>query len=178
MRAGLALLFLVAVGGAASAAERGHWMRDHFTGEWLVGTGAWRTSIGVDTHAPGFDVFGGGGELDLGLEVGSGLGIVASGRVLTDGTYLEWLGGLGLQMHVSDRVRLRASPAAGQAIVKGDKAVLVGGFVTGSVDLYPFGSGRVASTIALRFDVDGVVGGGKELPDSSIALSLGVGLRY
>src|SRR6185369_5127529 len=91
------------LGATASAAERGHWLRDHFTGEWLVGAAGWRTSIGVDTHAPGFDEPGGGGELVLGLEVGSGFGIVASGRALAGPGYLEGLAGLGLQLHISDR---------------------------------------------------------------------------
>jgi hypothetical protein len=79
---------------------------------------------------------------------------------------------------VSDRVRLKASPAAGQLTVAGASAVLVGGFLAGSVDVVAFGGGRVAATIGLRFDVDGVVNGDKTLPQASIALALGVGLRY
>src|SRR5262249_14319956 len=109
-------LALVLVSATASAAEHGHWLRDHFTGEWLVGSGGWRTTTGVDTHAPGFDTVGGGGELVLGLEVGQGFAIFASGRVLAAQSYLEGLAGLGLQLHVGDRVRLRASPAAGQIL--------------------------------------------------------------
>ena len=143
-----------------------------------MGTGGWRTSIGVDTHAPGFDELGGGTELSLGFEVGSGFAILGSGRVIAGGGYLEGLAALVLQLRVSDRVRVRAGPSAGQISLKGDSAKLVGGFLAGSVDLFAFGGGRVATTIGLRFDVDGLVGGGKELPDSSISLAVGVGLRY
>jgi hypothetical protein len=172
----LALAFLFC--GTAGAAERGHWLRDHFTGELFVGSGGWRSSISSSDHAPGFDELAGGAELLLGLEVGSGFAIVGSGRVLAGGDYLEGLAGLGLQLHVSDRVRIRASPAAGQLSLKADKGVLVGGFVAGSIDLIPFGGGRVAATIGLRLDIDGVLGGGLELPDSTLSLAIGVGLRY
>jgi hypothetical protein len=175
MKRALLLLLLTATAGAA---ERGHWLRDHFSGEWVVGAAAWRTSIGVDTNAPGFDKPAGGGDLYLGLEVGGGFSIFASGRVLAGSDYLEGLAGLGLQLRVSDRVRLKASPAAGQLTVAGASALLVGGFLAGSVDVVAFGGGRVAATIGLRFDVDGVVNGDKTLPQASIALALGVGLRY
>ena len=170
----LALVMTTAVG----AAERGHWLRDHFTGELFVGSGGWRSSISSSDHAPGFDELGGGAELLLGLEVGSGFAIVGSGRVLAGDQYLEGLAGLGLQLHVGDRVRIRASPAAGQMTLKGDNGILVGGFVAGSIDLIPFGGGRVAATIGLRLDIDGVLGGGLELPDTSLSLAIGVGLRY
>lgn len=173
-----ALCALVLLTSAAGAAERGHWLRDHFSGEWVVGAAAWRTAIGVDTNAPGFDKAAGGGDLYLGLEVGSGLSIFGSGRVLAGSGYLEGLAGVGLQLRLSDRVRIKASPAAGQLSLNGATAVLVGGFLAGSVDLIAFGGGRVAATIGLRFDVDGLVNGGKTLPEASIALAAGVGLRY
>jgi hypothetical protein len=162
----------------AFAAERGTWLRDHFTGEVLVGAAGWRTTIGVDTNAPGFNTVGGGGELNLGLEVGSGFAIFVSGRVLAGGGYLEGVAGLGVQLRLSDRVRLRAGPAAGQLLVDGLTAVIVGGYLAGSIDLIPFGRGRVAFSIAVRFDVDGLVAGSPRLPDTSMALSAGIGLRY
>jgi hypothetical protein len=163
---------------AAAAVEQGHWLRDHFTGEWLVGTGGWRTSIGVDTHAPGFDELGGGTELSLGFEVGSGFAILGQGRVIAGGGYLEGTAALVLQLHVSDRVRVRAGPSAGRISLKGESAALAGGFLAGSVDLFAFGGGRVATTLGLRFDVDGLVDAGPKLPSSSISLAIGVGLRY
>jgi hypothetical protein len=172
------LFFLLVGGGTAGAAERGHWLRDHFSGEWVIGAAAWRTAIGVDTNAPGFDVAAGGGDLYLGLEVGSGFAVIASGRVLAGRGYVEGQGGLGLQLRLSDRVRLRAGPAAGQVSFDGDQKVLAGGFLAGSVDLIPFGGGRVAATIGLRFDVDGLIGDSRKLPSASIGLALGVGLRY
>jgi hypothetical protein len=174
----LAIALAVVTGGSAQAVERGHWLRDHFSGEWVVGAAGWRTAIGVDTNAPGFDKVAGGGDLYLGLEVGYGLSIFGSGRVLAGRNYLEGLAGLGLQLRVGDRVRLKASPAAGQLSFNRASAVLVGGFLAVSVDLVAFGGGRVAATIGMRFDVDGLINGGRTLPESSIALAVGVGLRY
>jgi hypothetical protein len=173
-----AAALIVLLCGTAGAAERGHWLRDHFSGEWVVGAAAWRTAIGVDNNAPGFDKPAGGGDLYLGLEVGSGFSIFGSGRVLAGSGYLEGLAGLGLQLRLSDRVRIKASPAAGQMTLDGDSKVIVGAFVAGSVDIIPFGGGRVAATIGLRFDADGLIGASKRLPGGSIALALGVGLRY
>src|SRR4051812_8579262 len=141
------LALIVLFSGTAGAAERGHWLRDHFTGELFVGSGGWRSSISSSDHAPGFDELGGGAELLLGFEVGSGFAIVGSGRVLASGDYLEGLAGLVLQLHLGDRVRIRLSPAAGQMTLKGDPGVLIGGFLAGSIDLVPFGGGRVAATI-------------------------------
>ena len=172
------LALVVLLSATAGAAERGHWLREHFTGEWLVGAGSWRTSVGVDPRAPGFEELSGGSELDVGFELGSGFGLLGYGRVLAGSGFLEGLAGVAVQLHVSDRVRLRAGPGAGELLLGDDHAVLVGGFLAGSVDLFVFGGGRIAATLGLRFDVDGLVGGGTELPDASLALALGVGLRY
>src|SRR4051812_29315807 len=95
-------LLLVMLSTVAAEAAEGHWWRDHAVAEWMVGTGGWRTGIGVDVRAPGFDAVGGGTEVWLGLELGSGLGIVAGGRFLAgvrgDSGYLEGMGSLALQL--------------------------------------------------------------------------------
>ena len=55
---------------------------------------------------------------------------------------------------------------------------IVGGFVAGSIDVFPLGAGRLSTTVSLRFDVDADVGATTFLPDASVALALGLGVRY
>lgn len=174
----LVVLALVLFSSLAQAEQRARWLREHALAEWAVGTGGWRTGIGVDVRAPGFEQVGGGGELTAGLEVTGGVGLFASGRVLAGGGYLEGLAGIGVQLRVSERVRLRAGPAVGQATLGGDRAVMVGGFAVGSIDLFPLGGGRIATALSLRVDVDSMIGARTLLPDSSLGLSAGLGLRY
>ena len=84
---------------------------------------------------------------------------------------------LALQLRLG-RVRLRAGPAAGQAQWRGDRATLVGALVAGSIDLFALGGGRLSTTILVRLDIDADLGATTYLPDSSVALALGVGVRY
>jgi hypothetical protein len=165
------------------AAEGTSWLREHGLVEWLVGTGGWRTALGLDAASPGFDAFGGGGELLAGVELASGLGLFGSGRVIVgvrgQDLYVEGLGGLGLQLRANDRVRVRAGVAAGRATLPDDAGTLVGGFLAGSVDVLPLGAGgRLATALALRLDIDGVLGAGARLPERSLGLAVGVGVRY
>lgn len=159
------------------------WLRDRLDVEWVVATGGWRSAVSAsDSRSPGFDALAGGGEFVLGLEVGAGLAIVGDGRVLAGEaggahTFFEGLGGVALQLRVG-RVRMRAGPAAGQAKYHGDQATLVGGFVAGSVDVFQLGAGRLSTTVSLRLDVDADLGTTTFLPDSSVALALGLGVRY
>jgi hypothetical protein len=160
------------------------WLRDRLDVEWVVAAGGWRSAISsTDQRAPGFDSLAGGGEFVLGLDVGAGLAVVGVGRVFageaggTQHTYFEALGSLALQLRVG-RARLRAGPAAGQTKWRGDTATLVGGFVAGSIDVFPLGPGRLATTVSLRFDVDADLGQVTYLPESSAALALGLGVRY
>jgi hypothetical protein len=110
---------------------------------------------------------------------------------------LDGAGGLGLQLRVSDWVRLRGGAAAGQlragipaSLRNGGpseiQAITVGGWLAASVDLFALG-GHIATTISLRLDVDGLLGlpapppsGGsaRVLPDQTLALALGLGFRY
>jgi hypothetical protein len=177
----LALAIVLAATGTAHAGPAAHWVRDHALVEWTVGTAGWRSGIDPDSRQPGFDAVGGGGELLAGLEIGSGVGLIASGRVLaaTRGgdLYVEGLGGLGLHLRVNERVRLRFGAAGGRATLRDDAGVLVGGFAATSIDVVSFG-GRLALALAARLDIDGLVGKSTLLPDSSLALALGLGIRY
>lgn len=163
-------------------AQKAAWLRDRVDVEWVVGTGGWRTSVGMDIRAPGFDALAGGGEAVLGLDVGAGLAVVGDGRVLAGEAagghiYFEGLGGLALQLRLG-RVRLRAGPAAGEVRFRGDTAVLVGGFLGGSIDLFPLGAGRLATTVSLRLDLDEDLGTLTYVPDASVAFGIGLGVRY
>src|SRR5262245_35435312 len=99
--------------------------------EWLIGAGGWRTGVSNAGPGSGFHVLGAGGELLLGMEFSRGLGFCLSGRILAgrhlDELYLEGMGGIGLHLRLSDAVRLRGGPAAGQMILGTTGTVLVGG---------------------------------------------------
>jgi hypothetical protein len=177
----LALALLVPA--PARAAPGGAWLRERINLEWVAGAGAWRSSLGTDVRAPGFDAFAGGGELLVGLDIGLGLGLVLTGRVLAGAvsnvtTYLEGLGGVGVQLRLGNRVRIRAGAAAGQARWHGDAATLVGGFLAGSIDLFALGGGRLSTALTVRLDIDADVGAQTYLPDQSLAFAVGLGFRY
>jgi hypothetical protein len=165
-------------------AQAGAWLRERIDVEWVVGTGGWRSATSAsDVRAPGFDALAGGGEFVLGLDVGAGLAIVGDGRVIAGkagsggDVYFEGLGALALQLRLS-RVRLRAGPAAGQAIWRGESLTLVGGVVAASIDLFALGPGRLSTTLLVRFDADAHIGTARLMPDSSVALAIGLGVRY
>jgi hypothetical protein len=177
----VAALVVTAAGSARAETNGALWLRQRGSAEWVVGAASFRSSLGADPRVPGFDTFSGGGELLAGLDFYSGLGIVASGRILAGAQanqpYLEGLGGLALQVRVSDSVRLRIGPAAGRATLDGDATILVGGFLAATIDLFSLGSGRLSTALSVRLDVDAMIGGA-HFPDRSMALALGIGLRY
>jgi hypothetical protein len=180
---GAAVVVAVLLSTATPArAQAAAWLRERINTEWLVAAGGWRTAVGNDVRAPGFDAVAGGGEFLLGLEVGAGLAIIGDGRVLVgeaggQTTYFEALGSVALQLRLG-RVRLRAGPAAGDVRWRTDSALLAGGFLAGSIDLFPLGAGRLSTTVSLRLDFDADIGARTLLPDDSLALALGLGLRY
>ena len=174
----LVLLLLPSVAFAQKAA----WLRDRVDVEWVVATGGWRTAVGMDIRAPGFDALAGGGEAVLGFDVGAGLAVVGDGRVLAgqaagNHIYFEGLGGVALQLRLG-RVRVRAGPAAGEVRFRGDNATLIGGFLGASIDLFPLGAGRLSTALSLRLDLDEDVGTLTYLPDASVAFGIGLGVRY
>jgi len=182
MRAWLVALALALPLTARAEPRASHWLRQHSSLEWVIGVAAFRSALGLDAHSPGFDAFAGGGELSAGLDVYSGLGIVLNGRVLAGSQagnhYLEGLADVGLQLRVTETVRLRAGPTVGQCTLADDSAVMIGGFFAGSIDLFALGTGRLATTIGVRLDVDGMLGGRSLLPDRSMSFALGLGVRY
>ena len=190
MRAAVATLLVF---GALSASARAdthgsRWLKERGSVEWMIGAGAWRTAFSIDSRVPGFDSVMGGGELTIGLEFYAGLGVIASGRFLggqrshadasDGGRYLEGMGSLGLQLRVSETVRLRAGAAAGQALTPSENATLVGGFIGASFDLFALGGGRLSMALSVRLDADALLGTQKILPDQTMGLSLGIGIRY
>jgi hypothetical protein len=177
----LSAIALLALSPSVARAQSA-WLRERLDVEWVVAAGSWRVAAGSDVRAPGFDALAGGGEVVLGFDVGAGLAVVGDGRVMAGEaggahTFFEGLGALALQIRLG-RARLRAGPAAGQATWRGDTATLVGGFLGASIDVFPLGGGRLSTTVSLRLDVDGDVGATTFLPDASVALALGLGVRY
>lgn len=181
------ILAMVPSLGLAAGTQKRPFVLDRGSVELLIAHGGWRSGLSPDEANPGFSVLGGGGELVLGIDVIPGIGIVASGRVLAGprlgGAYIEGLGGLGLQVRLSDWVRLRVGIAAGQArqlreARAADTAVLIGGWVAASVDLFRLVRERAAVEVVLRFDAGGHLDVGVTFPKESIALSLGFGFRF
>lgn len=177
-----AVCLIVASATAARAAEsRSVWLREHTIAE-LAGVGGWRTSLGLGTQAQGFEALTGGVDLVLGLALSPAWGLLATGRFITGpsdvGLYREVLGGVGVELHMSRAIRLRAGAAVGTAAMRRDQAALVGGFVMASIDLVPIGRAHFAAVLQLRFDYDAAVSPGSSLPEQSIALVGGLGFRY
>ena len=176
----LAVLFVPASSARADKSAK-TWLRDHLLFD-LAGTGGWRSGLGLDERAPGFESLIGGGEIVLGLEITAPVGIFTDGRIVAGGLggnlYLEGLGGAGVQVHVARLLRLRLGATAGQASLAGDRAILVGGMLAGAIELFPWGHGRLATELLLRLDLDAHLHAHKSLPDQSMALALGVGFKY
>ena len=184
-----AVLLLAGLGASpARAAERGRsYLLENGSFELVLAAGGWRSSISSDGANPGFSVLGGGGELVVGIDIVPGVGIIASGRVLAaphlSGVYLEGLGGLGVQVRLSEWVRLRLGIASGllrlaREGLATDSTILLGGFVAASVDLFHLGRGRAAVETMLRLDVDGHLVTEGIFPAESLALSVGLGFRF
>lgn len=185
----LIALSVVALASTAWASEptRRPFLVDRGFVEVLVGQGAWRSGLSNEEVNPGFSVLGGGSELLLGLDMVPGLGVIVDGKVLAaphrGGTYLEGMGAVGLQLRVSDWVRLRAGAAAGRARLARngeptDHANLVGGFFAVSIDLFRLLHDRAATVISLRVDADGHLDAGSTFSKESLALTLGAGIRF
>ncbi len=158
-----------------------NWLRDHLDAE-LNGTLGWRSGLGLDERAPGFETLIGGGELMIGLEIVGPVGVFADGRFVAGGEgtnlYLEGLGGIGLQLRVARLLHIQLGPTVGQAFYKHDDALLVGGMLAAGIRLFSLGRGRISTAVNLRFDVDGNLGARAALPDQSMSLALGIGIQY
>lgn len=181
----------------------GRWLLDHLITDMAL-TGAWRASFADDARA-GFLAQTVGAELSLGLEFGDGYAVVGGARALagTSNTtsspesraiYLETLGHLGFQFRVTSLLRLGVGASSGllrrwpqlvaasgeRSTGEAQDAVLVGGYLRAAVDFLPRPSAVVlrALSLFLRMDVNGAVADPTDsLPHTSLALSLGLGLR-
>jgi len=172
---------------ARAAEPRRPFIIDRGSVEVVLGVGGWRSGVSTEETNPGFSILGGGSEVVLGIDIVPGIGIIVSGRVLaaphSSGVYVEGLAGVGAQIRVSEWVRIRAGVASGQARLDRsgkpvDTAVMLGGFVVASVDLFRLTRGRAATEAMIRFDVDGHLVAGTSFPRESVALSGGVGFRF
>ena len=66
--------------GAAFAAPPTSWLADHIAFD-IAGITGWRAAW-ADERNPGYQILGGGGEVNLGLEFARGLGVLVGGRAL------------------------------------------------------------------------------------------------
>lgn len=191
-RALAALLFAFALSTSGSARAEGEpvkqgggarqWLRERFLADWLIGTGGWRTSVVSTSNAPGFEAFAGGTELSLGFDLKPGVGLVANGRALVGRhagqLYIDGKGGLAAQIQANTRVRVRVGLTAGQIRDGVIRAISLGGFIGMGVDLVQFRNGRSALMFGARLDVDGHITKVQTLPGATLALAVGLGLRY
>jgi hypothetical protein len=186
MRAALALVAVVVLAPAAFAEPRSSaWVRERGIVEWMNAGGGWRIVVGDDRDAPGFQSLSGGTELSLGLTLKGPVGIVLNGRMMVGverahgRVQLETLGGLALDVRVSDAVHLRAGPTGGEIRVDDARAVLVGAYLATTIDVVPLGR-RTALALLARLDYDALLApsGPAPLPHHAFALTAGTGLRY
>ncbi|MSP63512.1 MAG: hypothetical protein EXR72_24845 [Myxococcales bacterium] len=178
MRRGAAACLLIAGLAARAGAERTYGVLAEVTG----GPG-WRTSIGQDAQAPGFDAITGGADVLLGLDVGGSVGILLGGRIrggtVSGASYLEAAGDIGAQIRVGERVRLRAGFDAGRAFIDWRKrALVVGGWTSLGFDLLTYAGGRVAMSLTIRLDIGAFPGAAAPFPSGTLALCAGLGWRY
>ena len=180
---------------SAHAAEPKRFLADHLTLE-VAAIGSWRSSWAEERN-PGFHLGGGGGEINLGLELDNGLGILIGGRTLWSkhlsddeqlrGTFAEAVGQAIVQLRVSDWVRMGLGATAGRlwrccgADVESPLtgALLFGGFLRVGVDFLPRTSLPRALGLWLRLGIDGhrAEDAMSLLPSVSMNLAVGVGIR-
>lgn len=186
------------VAAAAPEGRAARWLIDHLVVE-SAGILGWRAGWVGPQHT-GFQAIGGGGEVNLGLEFGGGYAVIAGGRAFAGRSssdageessepYLEASGHLGAQVRIADWVRLGAGaslgriwrgPAGGAAQDAQGLSLLAGGFLRCGVDWLPRQNATLlrALSLWLRLDLTGhPLDESGALPRSSMALSLGLGLR-
>lgn len=178
--------------GVASSAAR--YLGDHLAFD-VSAVGTWRAAW-TDDRNPGFHLAAGGGEINIGLEFESGLGFLVGGRALflshvgrdenLFGLYIDATGHAMAQLRLTDWVRVGAGASAGrlwrccgEAESADLSAILVGGFLRLGIDILPRNALPRALGLWMRFGVDGSAGTPptSRLPQSSMSLALGLGLR-
>jgi hypothetical protein len=189
MAGGLGLL----APGVATAAPT-HWLADHIAFDISAITG-WRAAW-ADERNPGFQILGGGGEVNLGLEFDSGIGFLVGGRALFGPTvgigggelYADVTGHLMAQLRVADWVRVGLGASVGRLWNCCDSSldlpqtstILAGGFARVGFDwLSPNANLVRALTFWLRLGIDGhpYTGSDSLLPSTSMNLTVSLGLR-
>jgi hypothetical protein len=189
------VLSLVSVETKAAGAEAGRYLAEHLAFE-LAGVGSWRASW-ADNRNPGFQIAGGGAEMNLGMEFDNGLGFLIGTRALfqshlgadqdLDGTYAEVLGQALGQLRITDWVRVGLGANAGRlwrccsadVMSSATSSLLFGGFLRVGVDFLPLSGLPRALTLWLRVGVDGHLTEDPSslLPTVSMNMALGLGMR-
>lgn len=180
---------------SAHAIEAKRFLADHLTME-IAGVGSWRSSW-ADERNPGFHVAGGGAELNFGLELDNGLGVLIGGRALfgrhigedeqLSGLFVEASGQAIVQLRVSDWVRVGLGATGGRLWrccgpdieSPPTSELLFGGFLRVGVDYLPRTSLPRALSIWLRLGVDGSRPDDPMslLPGVSMNMAVGMGMR-
>jgi hypothetical protein len=177
----------------AVAAESERFVAEHLAFE-VAGVVAWR-SAWADERNPGFQLAGGGPEVNIGLEFDNGLGVLLGGRALfsrhlgadpaLEGTFAEAVGQLIGILRISDWVRLGLGGEAGRlwqccgSDSPANAALLFGGFLRVGVDFLPRTTLPRALSLWLRLGIDGhrLADSQSQLPSASMNLAVGLGLR-
>jgi hypothetical protein len=179
----------------AQAIEAKRFLADHLTLE-LAAVGSWRSSWAEERN-PGFHVGGGGAELNFGLELDNGFGVLIGGRALfgrhigqdeqLSGLFTEASGQAIAQLRVSDWVRVGLGATGGrlwrccgpEVESPPTSELLFGGFLRVSVDYLPRTSLPRALSIWLRLGIDGSRPDDalSLLPAVSMNMAVGMGIR-
>ncbi len=179
--------------GRAVAAEPSNWLADHIAFD-VAGVTGWRAAW-ADERNPGFQILGGGGEVNLGLEFDSGFGFLLGGRaqfgpVMGPGggdLYADVTGHVTAQLRVADWVRLGLGASAGrlwhccasEMDTPQTSTVLAGGFARVGFDWLSRNTNLRALSFWLRLGIDGHPNNGSDslLPTTSMNLSVSIGFR-
>ena len=178
----------------AAAAPPTSWLADHIAFD-IAGITGWRAAW-ADERNPGFQILGGGGEINLGLEFDSGLGVLFGGRAMFGPTlgagggdlYADVTGQLIGQLRVADWVRLGLGASVGRLwhCCRSDldtpqtSTLLTGGFARVGFDWLSRNANLVrALSFWLRLGIDGHPNNGADslLPTTSMNLTISLGFR-
>lgn len=190
----VAILLLLASAPALAAPPASSWLADHIAFD-IAGVTGWRAAW-ADERNPGFQILGGGGEVNLGLEFDSGLGVLVGSRVLFGSTlgavgdelYADASGQLIGQLRVADWVRLGLGVSVGRLWrccssdldLPQTSTLVAGGFARVGFDWLSRSTTLVrALSFWLRLGVDGHPNNGSDslLPTTSMNLTISLGFR-
>lgn len=177
----------------AGAVEPGRWLADHIAFD-IAGVAGWRAAW-ADERNPGFQILGGGGEINLGLEFDSGFGFLLGGRAQfgpvmgpeVGDLYADVTGHVTAQLRVADWVRLGLGASAGrlwrcctsELDTPQTSTILAGGFARVGFDWLSRSTNLRALSFWLRVGIDGHPNNSSDslLPTTSMNLSVNIGFR-